>query len=57
MSLAIGHDADVYTMVFLVVLRFALFRWRPGRVAGDPALMGTLPPCMAGCPSDTYDAW
>ena len=33
-SLAIGHDPDVYTMVFLVVLPFALFRWPGGNVIG-----------------------
>jgi signal transduction histidine kinase len=30
-SLAIGHDPDVYTMAFLVLLPFALFRWGSGR--------------------------
>ena len=30
-SVAIGHDPDVYTMVFLVLLPFALFRWGSGR--------------------------
>jgi signal transduction histidine kinase len=30
-ALAIGHDPDVYTMVFLVLLPFALFRWASGR--------------------------
>ena len=28
---AIGHDPDVYTMVFLVLLPYALFRWGSGR--------------------------
>jgi len=30
-SLAIGHDPNVYTMVFLVLLPFALVRWGSGR--------------------------
>jgi signal transduction histidine kinase len=30
-SAAIGHDQDVFTMVFLVLLPFALFRWGSGR--------------------------